>query len=31
VGPTLQKLYDTVQGIQYGTLPDKHGWCYEVK
>ena len=31
VGPTLQKLYDTVQGIQYGTLPDKHGWCHEVK
>ena len=28
-GPVLQKLYDTVQGIQYGVLPDKHGWCVE--
>ena len=31
VHPTLQKLYDTVQGIQYGVLEDKHGWCFEVK
>ena len=31
VGPHLQKLYDTVQGIQYGRLPDTHGWCHEVK
>ncbi|MDR0578882.1 MAG: branched-chain amino acid aminotransferase [Candidatus Accumulibacter sp.] len=29
-GPVLQKLYDTVQGIQYGLLPDTHGWCVEV-
>ena len=29
-GPVLQKLYDTVQGIQYGLLPDAHGWCVEV-
>jgi branched-chain amino acid aminotransferase len=29
-GPVLQKLYDTVQGIQYGRLPDTHGWCIEV-
>jgi branched-chain amino acid aminotransferase len=29
-GPVLQKLYDTVQGIQYGLLPDPHGWCVEV-
>jgi len=29
-GPVLQKLYNTVQGIQYGELPDKHGWCIEV-
>jgi branched-chain amino acid aminotransferase len=28
-GPVLQKLYDTVQGIQYGLLPDTHGWCVE--
>jgi branched-chain amino acid aminotransferase len=31
VGEHLQKLYDTVQGIQYGVLPDVHGWCHEVK
>ncbi len=31
VGPHLQRLFDTVQGIQYGTLPDAHGWCHEVK
>ena len=31
VHPTLQKLYDTVQGIQYGVLEDKHKWCFEVK
>ena len=29
-GLTLQKLYNTVQGIQYGTLPDTHNWCFEV-
>ncbi|MGN0852616.1 MAG: branched-chain amino acid aminotransferase [Kiritimatiellia bacterium] len=31
VDPTLQKLYDMVQGIQYGDLPDTHGWCHEVR
>jgi branched-chain amino acid aminotransferase len=30
VHPTLQKLYDRVQGIQYGTVADKHRWCFEV-
>jgi len=29
-GPVLQKLYNTVQGIQYGELPDTHGWCVGV-
>ncbi len=29
-GPVLQKLYETVQGIQYGEIPDRHGWCHEV-
>ncbi len=29
-GPTLQKLYDTVQGIQYGRLPDTHGWNHVI-
>ena len=23
--------YFKVQGIQYGTIPDEHGWCLEVK
>ena len=31
VHPTLQKLYDAVQGVQYGLLKDRHGWCFEVK
>ena len=31
VDPTLQRLYDMIQGIQYGDLPDRHGWCHEVK
>jgi len=26
-GPVLQRLYNQVQGIQYGEIPDKHGWC----
>ena len=30
VGEHLQKLYETVQGIQYGVLEDVHGWCHEV-
>ena len=30
VGPHLQKLFETVQGIQYGDLEDTHGWCHEV-
>jgi branched-chain amino acid aminotransferase len=29
-GPVLQKLYETVQGIQYGELPDQHGWCWDI-
>ena len=29
-GPVLQKLYNTVQGIQYGNLPDTHGWCMDL-
>ena len=29
-GPVLQKLYEAVQGIQYGELPDTYGWCVEV-
>ena len=30
-GPVLQKLYEIVQGIQYGELPDTHGWCWEIQ
>ena len=25
-GPWSRKLYDTLRGIQYGTVEDKHGW-----
>ena len=26
-GPITTKLYETLRGIQYGDLPDEHGWC----
>ena len=26
VGPLTQKLYDTITGIQWGTVPDPYGW-----
>lgn len=29
-GPVVQELYNIVQGIQYGELPDKHNWCVEI-
>ena len=29
-GPVLQKLYTSVQAIQYGEAPDPCGWCHEV-
>lgn len=29
-GPVIQRLFETVQGIQYGRLPDTHGWCMEI-
>lgn len=25
-GPVSRRLYDTLRGIQYGTIEDKHGW-----
>jgi len=31
IGPVSQRLYDTVTGIQLGTLPDEFGWRVEVK
>ncbi len=27
VGPQSRKLYETLTGIQYGEIEDKHGWC----
>jgi branched-chain amino acid aminotransferase len=29
-GPTAQKLFDTITGIQYGKIEDKYGWIEEV-
>ncbi|NLD51653.1 MAG: branched-chain amino acid aminotransferase [Clostridiales bacterium] len=29
-GPLSQRLYDTLTGIQWGTLPDPFGWTMEV-
>lgn len=26
-GPIVTRLYETIRGIQYGELPDTHGWC----
>ena len=31
VGPTMQKIYDLLVGIQRGELEDKHDWCHEVR
>ena len=30
IGPLSQKLYDTVTGIQLGSLEDKYGWRVQV-
>jgi len=30
-GPLAKKLYDTLTGIQYGTVKDEFGWIEEVK
>jgi branched-chain amino acid aminotransferase len=29
-GSTLTKLYNEIQCIQYGEIPDRHGWMHEV-
>ena len=29
-GPTAQWLYDTLTGIQWGSIPDPYGWVYPV-
>ncbi len=31
IGPTAQKLYDTLTGIQWGRLPDENGWIVPVE
>ena len=31
IGPLTQKLYDTLTGIQYGTLADTRGWIIPVQ
>lgn len=31
MGELTRELYDTLTGIQYGRLPDKHGWTIEIK
>ena len=30
VGPTARHLYDTLTGIQWGRLPDVHGWVFPI-
>ena len=29
-GPMARKLYDTLTGIQWGTIPDTHGWVFPI-
>ncbi len=31
IGPLTQRLYDTLTGIQWGTLEDTHGWVVPVE
>ncbi len=31
MGPKIQKLYDTLTGIQMGTIEAPEGWIYEIK
>jgi len=30
-GPTLRKLFNEIQGIQYGEIADRHNWMHTVK
>lgn len=30
-GPVSKKLYETLQGIQYGEIPDPHGWVHIIE
>jgi branched-chain amino acid aminotransferase len=29
-GPLAQRLFDHITGLQYGTLPDDHGWVHTI-
>jgi branched-chain amino acid aminotransferase len=29
-GPLAQRLFDYITGLQYGTLPDNHGWVHTI-
>jgi branched-chain amino acid aminotransferase len=31
MGPTIKKLYDTLTGIQMGTVEAPEGWIHEIK
>ena len=31
IGPLSQRLYDTITGIQYGSMPDTFGWIVKVQ
>ena len=30
IGPVTQRLYDELTGIQWGRLPDPHGWIMKL-
>ena len=30
-GPLARKLYDTLTGIQWGTVEDTHGWIFPIQ
>jgi len=30
VGPAARKLFDTITGIQYGEIEDRHGWTHPI-
>ena len=31
IGPLTHRLFDAVTGLQYGTVPDPHGWIKPVR
>jgi len=30
IGPLARRLFDEITGIQYGEIPDTHGWIYNI-